>query len=245
MLCSYKAAVSIDTYVICSTPRTGSTLLCELLTSTGIAGTPHSYFRSQDIDRRAAEWGLSLGWRFTSYSEAVRRFTSSANGVVGLRVMWGTLDEIFNELRPLHGNIDDLALLEAEFGDVRYIYLRREDLIGQAISLFKAEESNYWHSTQPGVPSREVRYNYEEIEKRVASLKNDDAAWVEWFRSVGIEPFSVTYEDLELNPIDATTNVLRYLDLEYSGEFFAPNEKLADEKTEDWRERYLRRANAT
>ncbi|MBO6824543.1 MAG: hypothetical protein JJ890_19635, partial [Pseudomonadales bacterium] len=110
---------------------------------------------------------------------------------------------------------------------------------------FKAEESNYWHSTQPGVPSREVRYNYEEIEKRVASLKNDDAAWVEWFRSVGIEPFSVTYEDLELNPIDATTNVLRYLDLEYSGEFFAPNEKLADEKTEDWRERYLRRANAT
>ena len=31
-----------DSYMICSTPRTGSTLLCELLESTGVAGRPES-----------------------------------------------------------------------------------------------------------------------------------------------------------------------------------------------------------
>ncbi|HMF66717.1 MAG TPA: Stf0 family sulfotransferase, partial [Phyllobacterium sp.] len=34
-------------YVICGTPRSGSTLLCDLLESTGIAGRPASYFRSE------------------------------------------------------------------------------------------------------------------------------------------------------------------------------------------------------
>ena len=32
-------------YLICTTPRSGSTLLCELLTATGIAGRPDEYFQ--------------------------------------------------------------------------------------------------------------------------------------------------------------------------------------------------------
>ena len=36
-----------NSYIICSTPRTGSTLLCSLLRATNVAGIPESYFRSQ------------------------------------------------------------------------------------------------------------------------------------------------------------------------------------------------------
>ncbi len=35
-------------YVLCGTPRTGSTLLCSLLCSTGVLGRPESYFREPD-----------------------------------------------------------------------------------------------------------------------------------------------------------------------------------------------------
>src|SRR4028119_2022194 len=35
-------------YVLCGTPRTGSTLLCSLLHSTGVLGRPESYFREPD-----------------------------------------------------------------------------------------------------------------------------------------------------------------------------------------------------
>jgi len=217
-------------------------LLCELLSSTRLAGTPHSYFRSQDIERRASEWGLQKGWKFDAYVEAVRRSTSSTNGVLGLRIMWGTLDDILTELRPIHGDMGDLGLLEATFGRTRYIHLRRADVVGQAISLFKAEQSNYWHSTQPGMPVRAVHYSYDEIAKRVASLQADDAAWTKWFEVVGIEPLLVTYEEIDLDPHAAARRVLHFLGLEYAGEFFAPNERLADETTELWRERYLREA---
>ena len=248
-LCSSEATVNDDsrqdTYIICSTPRTGSTLLCELLASTGLAGNPHSYFRSQDIEKRSSEWELQPQGGFPVYLEAVRRLTSTPNSVLGLRVMWGTLDEILGELRSLRGNADDIILLEKEFGRLRFIHLTRGDVVGQAISLYKAEKSDYWHSTQPGIPCQSVHYNFDEIAKRIESLRNDNAAWLEWFESVGVEPLSVSYEELELDPQATADRVLRYLGLEYSGTTSAPNKKLADGTTDEWRDRFLREMGAT
>src|SRR4051794_33551393 len=33
-------------YLVCATPRSGSTLLCEALKSTGVAGVPEEYFEA-------------------------------------------------------------------------------------------------------------------------------------------------------------------------------------------------------
>ena len=33
-----------ESYVLCTSPRSGSTLLCKLLAATGVAGNPDSYF---------------------------------------------------------------------------------------------------------------------------------------------------------------------------------------------------------
>ncbi len=45
-------------YFICATPRSGTTLLCDLLADTGRAGRPQSYYRRQDLERRARNYGL-------------------------------------------------------------------------------------------------------------------------------------------------------------------------------------------
>ncbi|HEX6473857.1 MAG TPA: Stf0 family sulfotransferase, partial [Candidatus Limnocylindria bacterium] len=47
-------------YLLCGTPRTGSTLLCGLLTSTGVAGRPESYFRQPDEHARARRLGVPV-----------------------------------------------------------------------------------------------------------------------------------------------------------------------------------------
>jgi hypothetical protein len=39
--------VERQAYVVCATPRSGSTLLCELLKSTGVAGAPEEYFEAR------------------------------------------------------------------------------------------------------------------------------------------------------------------------------------------------------
>ncbi|HUS54703.1 MAG TPA: Stf0 family sulfotransferase, partial [Thermohalobaculum sp.] len=38
-----------DSYVICTSPRSGSTLLCKLLAATGVTGNPESYFHRPSI----------------------------------------------------------------------------------------------------------------------------------------------------------------------------------------------------
>ena len=237
----------MNAYFLCSTPRSGSTLLCELLTSTGVAGTPHSYFRSQDMATRASKWGLLDRGTFdyAAYLDAVRNRTVTANGVVGLRVMWGTLDDILGELRGNDDDRSDVAVLEAAFGRLRFVHLNRHDVIGQAISLYRAEQTGYWHSTQPEKPQRAVAYDFDEISKRVDTLRKDDAAWRDWFRSEDVTPLSVSYEDLDAEPTRTAAQVLQYLGLPIAGHAMsAPNQKLADATTRLWRERFVSESSA-
>jgi trehalose 2-sulfotransferase len=64
---------SIDAYLICATPRTGSTLLCDLLRWTEIAGRPESYFRLPDEQALADRWQLARGGAGTfNYGHYVR-----------------------------------------------------------------------------------------------------------------------------------------------------------------------------
>jgi LPS sulfotransferase NodH len=49
----------ITSYIICTMPRSGSTLLCKLLASTGRTGNPNSFYHRAEFMREwAAEWGL-------------------------------------------------------------------------------------------------------------------------------------------------------------------------------------------
>ena len=93
-----------DAYLLCGTPRTGSTLLCDLLRSTDVAGRPESYFRLPDEQAWADRWQLPRnGAGAFDYGDYVRAAVvagSSPNGVFGARVMWGTLEEIVTKLAP-------------------------------------------------------------------------------------------------------------------------------------------------
>src|SRR4051812_29575810 len=119
-------------YLICATPRSGSTLLCDLLARTGVAGAPEEYFQGLRHTGRArqprdylgpaydAEVRAILGDRspvdeepgqveaagFASYGDyldAILRRGTTPNGVFGGKVMWAYLDGLVSELRRLPG----------------------------------------------------------------------------------------------------------------------------------------------
>ncbi|MEZ4660333.1 MAG: Stf0 family sulfotransferase [Caldilineaceae bacterium] len=140
-------------YLICGTPRTGSTLLCQYLTSAEVAGRPHSYFRKQDMVSWAENWRIldSNGrYRFADYLIGTCAAASTENGVIAIRVMWGSLEEMLVELGQLYPNLagKGLALLEKAFGQLKFVYLCRKDVTAQAVSLYRAENTNYWHSIE-------------------------------------------------------------------------------------------------
>src|SRR5215212_2367911 len=89
-------------YVLCGTPRTGSTLLCSLLCSTGVLGRPESYLREPDEVAWATKFGLATeGGRIRdgrALVDAARSAGASGNGVLGDRLKWGSLGRMMEGL---------------------------------------------------------------------------------------------------------------------------------------------------
>ena len=125
-------------YILCGTPRTGSTLLSSLLASTRVAGLPASYFREPDQLAWAERFGVSVsndgGFGYAEFVAGAIRFGSTPNGVFAARVMWGTLPLIIAGLAPDPRGRSDVDVLQKALGPLRFVYLSRRDVVEQAVS---------------------------------------------------------------------------------------------------------------
>jgi LPS sulfotransferase NodH len=117
-------------YLVCATPRSGSTLLCETLELTGVAGRPREYFealKETGLPRRPREyfWGLRspevlrllphdaqldrdservATWNRDDYArhlDASIQEGTTANGVFGAKMMWGYFDDFLELTRGI------------------------------------------------------------------------------------------------------------------------------------------------
>src|SRR3954447_8221691 len=115
-------------YLICSTPRTGSSLLCDALTGTGVAGRPEEYFQfrartgfprrpQEDFEGAGApeifdilgprtrvgdveaRYDPSRYERYEQYLDWAVQEGTTPNGVFGAKVMWGYFNGLVTGLR--------------------------------------------------------------------------------------------------------------------------------------------------
>lgn len=242
-----------DGYIICGTPRTGSTLLCKLLASTGTAGDPHSFYRRQDVPEWAEEWNLPARDTMselefnTAYLNAVITAGKGGADIFGLRLMRENLGELSAILDQIFPRLpSDKARFEKAFGHVLFIHLSRENKLAQAISLIKAQQTGLWHIAPDGTeiervgPPKESQYDFQQIKREVAELDAYDSAWNTWFSEQGITPLRIGYERLSANPAAALVSICEALGIP------SPNAddvkpgvaKLADETSLDWMRRY-------
>jgi LPS sulfotransferase NodH len=241
---------SINAYLICGTPRTGSTLLCDLLRSTEIAGRPESYFRLPDEQAWADRWRLPRNragaFDYADYVRAAVVAGSSGNGVFGARVMWGTLAEIVTKVGTVHPDLAgaDLELLTRAFGRTRFVHLRRDDTVAQAVSWARAEQTHFWQDGDAALPGYEARFDFEQIQTLVKTIDEHNAAWRDWFAGFDLEPYPVYCEDLTTDPAGVTRAILNFLGLHLSAadQAIVPrHRRQADQLNHDWIARY--RAN--
>ncbi|HSZ40640.1 MAG TPA: Stf0 family sulfotransferase [Trebonia sp.] len=238
-------------YLICATPRTGSSLLCGLLDSAGVAGHPESWFRQQGEGEWAARWGIASpadgSFGYADYFRAAIAAGRTANGVFAARIMWGTMDEVTAHLAPLYPDQAGSAagLLSAAFGPTRFVYLRRGDVVAQAVSLLRAEQTGVWTETarERQEPEAAPRFDFGEVRDLVRQIEEHNSAWENWFAAEGIRPYLVRYEELDADPVSITRGVLGYLGLTLPAgrEITVRHKRLADELNAQWIEEYRRR----
>lgn len=260
-------------YLICATPRSGSTLLCEALTNTGLAGRPEEYFESlkeTGRPRRPLEYftgvedaeivmllGGSEGPPPTysadtdDYGEYLARTIEQAttpNGVFGAKVMWGYLDDFVSNLRtvPQYHDQSVPQLFATIFPNLHYITVIRRDKVRQAVSLWKAIQTQAWKLDEDEHPGekhhhRPLTFSFAAIGHLKRQLEAQEAAWQVFFARNNIAPFTVIYEDFVSTYEETALQILRYLDIAIPNRPLSGARRMkqqADALSEQWIQRY-------
>jgi trehalose 2-sulfotransferase len=261
-------------YLVCATPRSGSTLLCKALEETGLAGHPEEFFeakRETGCPARGSDYlwdapGLDLQELLgddpqppapdysalhpgEDYREHLRRtleWGTTDNGVFGAKIMWGHRADFLplaRSLPELH-DLSERELLAALFPNVQYVWVRRGDTVRQAVSLWKAIQTQSWRADQAAGRTRGPVYHFEALHHVRRVLERNDTAWGRWFEERGLRPLELSYERIASDPATAVRAVLQLVgveaDIEDSAPREAPMRRQSDEISDDWVARYFR-----
>ena len=224
-------------YILCGTPRTGSTLLCSLLSSTRVLGRPESYFREPDEGAWARRLGLPVSGErvrdYRAFVQAVRASATTDNGIFAARVMWGSIERLRDGLDE-PSDQSDLAALERVFGRLAFVHLTREDVVAQAVSWSRAEQTGYWQHGDAAL--RPPEPDLGQMTDLVATVREHNASWREWFAGNGIQPHHLTYEQLVRQPRVSVEGIAARLEVALPATWQpeSPHRQQADLMNEEW-----------
>jgi len=249
-------------YLVCATPRSGSTLLCEMLLATGRAGRPlehFEYLRHSSLPRQPREYfdgvrdseildhlapvdsGTPSREPAGDWWARIAREGSTDNGVWGGKIMWGHVDDFLSRTRELPG-LADARLDEvfgALFGEPTFVFVSRPDKVAQAISLWRAVQTQSWRHDDEA-PTGPPIYSFAAIDHLVAQLAAHERAWSDWFQSTGHTPLPISYDEMDDAPQATVERVLATLGLDGVDVPDPHLSKQRDEYSLAWAERYRR-----
>lgn len=235
-------------YVLFATPRTGSYLLCEVLTATGVAGRPTEYLAA-GWRRVAAAHNIDPLADPSSYLSLVIRHEATPNGVFGVKATWRQFDELSDCLcrqrtrsRDSHDLADELAAI---CGHVEFVWIRRRDKVRQAVSYWRALQTGEWSrysrpDSMPGPPP--ATYDFGAIGELGRLIEDDEVRIQAYLDRRNAGHLEVWYEDLARTPERIAARVLEHLGLPIPARMTYPASRLvrqADAITDAWCRRFF------
>jgi LPS sulfotransferase NodH len=256
-------------YLVCATQRSGSTLLCELLRATEVAGVPDEYFetlRSTGLARQPRQYfedptvrdiavrlSPTLPGRpeqpgdFEGWFRYVLERGTTRNGVFGAKMMWNYLDEFKMRMGEIPG-LGDLTFIErldAVFPRLKLIFMRRRDKVAQAVSLWRAIQTQQWRTEAESDAERpdeqsilRAEYDYRAIDHLLNELHRWDARWEDWFHATGREPIRVFYDEFTESRAVTIGRILDELGIDPPQPDGQSMKRQADDLSEDWVARF-------
>jgi LPS sulfotransferase NodH len=243
-----------QSYIICTSPRSGSTLLCKLLAATGKSGNPGSHFHDPSIADWQRYYGLSADHFSTEHAaltaifDAARAHGTGNTGMFGLRLQKRSFSFFMQQMDILHpGYSSDLERIQAAFDNTLFIHLTRANKLDQAISLVKATQTGLWHKAADGTElerlsaPQEPFYDADEITRQLNELSALDEAWKVWFDREKLQPLQISYDELSGDPAGVLAEILDELGLNREMAYYISPQvaKLADATNRIWAERFL------
>lgn len=207
-------------YVICTTPRSGSNLLCNLLESSGVMGQPKEFLNLDSVILPFAQRNNLIDSESRIYLDKYLNSTvdkfSSNNNIFGMKLL-------FDQFEPYM----ELNSVREFLQNFKFIWLFRKDVLSQAVSMHIAKETNEWtylneqqNREQENKNRRDfVQYDELKINKFLRKLAKDNLNWIEFFSINQIEYLPVTYEEVLLNSQQICHKICNFCGVETNYEF--------------------------
>jgi trehalose 2-sulfotransferase len=199
---------------VCSTPRSGSSLLTDLLGSSQVMGGIRiEYFNPYVEQQIFEEEGPFASW--PDYLKHVMATSTTTNGVFGTKIHADNLVYLMYQLRRTflnHAKLDDFNLMRMVFPEVdpssSFVYVWRQRILEQAVSFVIAETTGAWNDTTS--VKREPVYDRSALIRAYWTLMQQHSAWQDWFARYRITPLPVQYERLVSERQKVLPEVFRY-----------------------------------
>jgi len=185
-------------YVICTTPRSGSTYFCGVLEKGGIMleekniGPFYEIFKGYKIKSLYLS-NAGVEKNLQKIFDNIR----TKKGFSGFKLMKNQLPLI----NILLGNREDkFILLKMNKNyfpkDTKFIWLIRKNIVRQAISYYLAVESGFWKKERSiSVKTPPILFDKYKIAKYVGKIMADNYSWEKFFRKNKITPLVFYYGD--------------------------------------------------
>jgi trehalose 2-sulfotransferase len=234
-------------YFIYATPRSGSYLLCEALTNTGLAGNPTEYFGRNQI---RTLWKREGCVNYADWLAKIKHMGTTPNGVFGAKVIWLNFEDLIDYLREVPGyeKLSVQTLLTTVFPNLHAIWIKRRDTVRQAVSYSKALQTQAWVELSNGDASGgrsqlvpEVTFDFQTIDRLARSLVKDEEEMQQYFTIWGIEPLTVVYEDFIQTYEETALRILDFLHITVPANLVFGKrvmQKQANMQSEEWVQRY-------
>lgn len=222
--------VSVETYLVAITPRSGSSYFIDLLGKTSKLGEPGEYLNPNlipDIAQALQANNFSDYW--------VKLINRKAS-----ETCFGVKASFFQFIPLIETEIDELL-----FNNSKIVLLKRKNIVKQGISLYLATQSeifhtNIEHSEEKWKLLNSLEYCDKQIQSWIEHIHIQELGWGKYLKNKN--HLSLWYEDIVKNPKNCVTNTLTFLNREYVEDDVVMTsvfKKLGNDKNQEFYEVFL------
>ena len=213
------------TIIISSEERTGSEWLCQMMQMTGRLGRPSEYLNAAWVRRFIHDYPEDV----SSQIIIARHIGTTPNGCLSIKLHSWHFDKLAQEIK-----------FADCFPAPIFIRLSRKDLLGQAISLVRARQTQAFHKQSPQHQS--AQYDAAALQAAMVEIASNRARWELFFARNGLRPLCIEYEELSRRPrhvlrkiAKLAGEVLPFGLMSFSGGLSVQRDVL----TESWRSKFI------
>tara|TARA_B110000967_G_scaffold208495_1_gene260932 strand:+ start:990 stop:1820 length:831 start_codon:yes stop_codon:yes gene_type:complete len=217
--------------VILFTPRSGSSRFCEILTNTEKVGLPGEVFNPELIPKVSKRYAATS---LDNYINSLLRCRVSG-GVFSCKLTFWHLYQVFGTTKNF------ISLVQP----TQWVWLQREDIVSQALSMVRMHQTGFAHSKTSEVPkdNTDAGFHYDAIAiaRAIMSILFMERCTEALINRHSLAPLRLKYEELSTSaPREIVQKTLRYLDIPFKDMPFinASHRKISSTNTAVFKQRF-------